>query len=341
MYLPLERRTVAQALPLTNGAINRFSNIFPLDGTGWTLLRLTFHATHTTAITTPAIVNGGYRWLKGISFKTSRGEVICDNVPGQALRVYQALNRGKLPFQDRLLIATLSVTDFVVEIPFCQDYLNRPEDTIFNSGMYSNAQLDIATGTFLDFGAAGVSAVAVTMDIEVENTLSALSKDGKSGPIGHFYIRSYGPIDQTVATNLYDLESSLDLGLFGFALKTCTNGLMPCAWDGISTDLLTTLTFRDSVRRWVDNALPISLRQNVLNRCDHDNNLLKYCSADNVDTFDPVKTLAGIYYHSFISNGSINEHYPTGKKSLIRVDYTTTNANDETSLLVWGFRALR
>ena len=341
MFYPTERRTVAQALALTNGAINRFSNIFPLDGTGWTLMRLIFHSIHTTAITTPAIVNGGYRWIKGIKLTTSRGETIVDNVPGEAFRIYQGLHRGHLPFQDRLLIANGAVTDWIVEIPFCQDYLNRPEDTIFDSGRYSNLQLDITGGTFLDFGAAGVTAVAVTMDIEIENTLSALSPDGKSKPYAHAYFRNYGPLVQTAVTGLYDLESSLDLGLFGFLIKTCTTGLMPCAFDGISTDILANLTFRDSVRRWVDNSLGFSLRQNVLKLCDYDNNLLHYSVGDNIDTMDPVKTLQGIYCHFFVENGSINEHYATGKKSLIRIDFQTANANDVSSVLVWGMRALR
>jgi len=338
MFYPTEARTIIQARALTNNAVNRFSTDFPLDGTGWTVMRITLHALLTTTGTGTIYTDGIYRYIKGILLRTSRGETIVDNVPGQAMAAYQTFHRHITPRHDRNLGTTATTVNGVIEIPFCQDYFNRPEDTIFDSGRYSNLQLDITTGGFVDFCTTGTTIAAVTMDIEIENTLSALSPDGKSKPYAHAYFKAYGPNTSTAVTNLFDLESSLDLGLFGFMIKTTTTGLMACSWDGPGVDVLTNLTFRDSVRRWVDNSLPWARKQVLHNHVYTDHHDVQ--DAVLITAAQPWPLL-GCYPHSFVNFGSINEHYATGKKSLIRVDYGTTNATDVSSLLVWGMRALR
>lgn len=342
MYYPTERMTVAQGLALTNSSVNRFSNIFPLDGTGWTKIILQFHATidwtNATLIDDHAVM----RWIKGINLRTSRGEVIVDNVPGKAMWFFDTYHAGITPSQERVLGAD-GVYDATLEIPFCLDFLNRPEDTIFDSGRYSNLQLDITTGDVLDFLNDNVGeTVAVTMDIEVERTLSALSPDGKSKPYALPYFKTYGPFVYS-AQNFFDLESSLDLGLFGFALFIAATGASSpfdgAATQGAGVDHLTGLTMRDSVRTWVDNALPWAFK--------HELNAKVKFDPTNIYIATPAITeqiaypLLGWYAHSFVQFGSINEHYPTGKKSLIRVQYTDGTNTDIGNLLVWGMRSLR
>jgi hypothetical protein len=341
-YYPTERITIAQAVPLTNSAVNRFSNIFPLDGTGWTKLLLTFHAavdwTNATLIDDHAVM----RWIKGINLRTSRGEVIVDNVPGKAMWFFDSYHAGTTPSQERVLGAD-GTYEATLEIPFCFDFLNRPEDTIFNSGRYSNLQLDITTGDVLDFLNDNVGeTLAVTMDIEVERTLSALSPDGKSQSYALPYFKTYGPFVNS-AQNFFDLESSLDLGLFGFALFIAATGAANpfdgAATQGAGVDRLTSLTMRDSVRTWVDNALPWALKHELNAKIPFD--------ATNIYIATPAITeqitypFLGWYAHSFVQFGSINEHYPTGKKSLIRVTWTDGTNTDIGNLLVWGMRALR
>ena len=342
-YYPTERITVAQAIPLTNGAVNRFSNIFPLDGTGWTKIILSFHGTVTWTNATLIDDHAFMRWIKGINLKTSRGEVIIDNVPGKAMWFFDALHSGVTPAMNRVLGVNAAVYNATLELPFCLDFLNRPEDTIFNSGRYSNLQLDLATGTVLDFLNDAVGeAIAVTMDIEIERTLSALSPDGKSTPYALPYFKTYGPFVQN-AQNFFDLESSLDLGLFGFALFIAATGATApfdgAATQGAGVDNLTNLTMRDSVRTWVDTALPWALKHELLARIPF--------SPENIYIATPAITeqitypLLGWYKHEFVQFGSINEHYPTGKKSLIRVTWTDATATDIGNLFVWGMRALR
>jgi len=339
MYYPTERRMVAQALPLTNSTVNRFSNIFPLDGTGWTKMILTFHATidWTNAVVVDRL--SVYRWIKGILLRTSRGETIVDNVPGNAFHFQNAWDNGVPPRHD-LVIGADGVYDATIEIAFARQELNRPEDLIFASGRYSNLQLDITTGSVLDvLNDAVGETIAVTMDIEIESTFSALAPDGKGLPFAHAYYKTYGPMLYSTQ-NYFDLESSLDLGLFGFAIKVGGTGTMTCQFDGIGIDgHLTQLTFRDSVRRWVDNALPIGLKQKLNTKVCFDPHNIYIATPTAVEQI--AYPFIGWYGHDFVQFGSINEHYATGKKSLIRVEYTDGTTTDLASLLVWGFRTLR
>jgi len=337
MYFPTERKAILEGYTLTNSATNRFSTVFPLDGTGWTKIILNFHAT--IDWTDAAVVDrrGLYRYIKGITLKTSRGEVLYDNVCGQALYIHNAIVNRVAPVHDVILGAD-GVYDGVIELTLAPFYLNRAEDLILDSGRYSNLELTIVTGSVLDFlnDAVGETVVC-TVDIEVEKTLSALSPDGKSKPYAHYYVRQYGPHVYS-AQNYFDLESSLDLGLFGFAVKIAATGVT-CPFDGAGVDNLTQLTFRDSVRTWVDRAMPSGLKQEL-----HNDVIFE---AQNIYLAPPVTTeqvaypLLGVYHHRFVKNGSINEHYATGKKALIRVEYTDGTTTDIANLVVWGMRALR
>lgn len=336
MFYPTEKVLVASGLTLGESNIYRFSNIFPLDGTGWTKMILTFHVSWTTAMTSPTL-GGIYQFIKGIKLTTSRGEVIVDNVPGQGMQIYNALANKVPPYYNSGLLSSAVAADCVLEIPFCQPYLNRQEDTIFDSGRYSNLFLDITTGVLSDIGATSTAGV-YSMDIHIERTLNALTKDGKSEPFAYAYYRSYGPLLNS-AQNYYDLESALDLGLFGFAVKVGATGTMAAQFEGPGLDNLTTMTFRDSVRRWVDQEMDHVGR--------HERNMMIHFDPNNIYKVTPATPTAtlypfiGVYPHSFIKVGSINEHYATGKKSLIRVECPTTTSTSRTSLLVWGFRALR
>lgn len=343
MYYPTERVTILNAFALANSATTRISNIFPLDGTGWTKMILTFHATMTWTNATLIDDHAIMRWLKSINLKTSRGEVIVDQVPGKAMWFFDSYHNHVTPSQERVLGVNAAVYEATLEIPFCLDFLNRPEDTIFDSGRYSNLELALGTGSVLDFYSDAVGeGVAVTLDIEVERTLSALSPDGKSKPYALPYFKTYGPYVQS-AQNFFDLESSLDLGLFGFSLFIAATGAS-CPFDGAATqgagvDNLTSMSMRDSVRTWVDTALPWNLKHELLTKIPFDP--LNIYLATPAITEQVTYPFLGWYAHSFIQFGSINEHYPTGKKSMIRVTWNDGTATDIGNLLVWGMRALR
>ena len=337
MFYPTERKSLMEGRTLTNSAVNRFVTELTPDGCGWTKLILNFHAT--LDWTNAAVVDrrGLYRYLKGITLRTSRGETIVDNVCGQALYIVNSLFAHVAPVHEVILGADATY-DAVLEIYLWAPFLNRGEDVILDTGRYSQLELSITTGSVLDFvNDADGESVAVTLDIEAEKTLGVLSKDTKSEPYAHPYYAQRGPFVHS-AQGYFDIESSVDMGLFGFALKIAATGVS-CPFDGAGVDNLTYLTFEDSVRPWVNRAMPWGLKQELHNSL--------HFEAQNIYLATPATTeqvvypLLGVYPYWFVKNGSINEHYPTGKKSQIRVTWGDDTGTDIGNLVYWGMRALR
>lgn len=332
MWYPTEKKKVLSAVPLNNSAVNTFQNIFPLDGSGFTKMRLIFSATTSAGAADP-FTDGLYKYVKGVTLRTSRGEVIYNNVPGKALYQFNKILNHCHPFHEPILAAA-GTFRAVIDLPFIYPFLSRPEDTIFDSGRYGNLELQIVTGAPADFFTTpAANTVAVTLTLEIHSTLSALAADGKSKPNAHLYVSTYEQIHADVR-RFWDLESSLDLALFGFLVfNHGVSGIpfvTPAATPG--NDHLTDLIFRDSVRTWID-------RQDVYSFKETRNKLVPY--NDYAAALVTPETELGLYPYLFIQNGSYNECMPTGKKSLIRIEFTNGTATDEADLLVFGMRALR
>jgi hypothetical protein len=332
MWYPLEKRTILTGEPLAPGIVRVFTNIFPLDGTGWFKIRLTLSSA-LAAIVAP-YADGFYRWIKGITVRTSRGEVLVNNVSGMALYRLNSYLNHSAPFHTPLLAAGNAQANAVLDIPFCFPFLNRPEDTIFYSGRYSNLELQIATGTLADLSVAGaVGFTAVTLNIEIISTLSALVDDGTGRPFALPYISTY-PLIHADIQRFWDLESSMDLGLFGFFIYNHDAIAQPFCCLAAGNDHLTGVTFRDTVRTWLNNIDFRSFQEERQKLLPF--NLYAAITATEIPTLE-----LGMYPHLFVKSGSINEVYPSGKKSLIRLEFTNATGTDEADLCVFGMRTLR
>jgi len=333
MWYPREKKIILNAESLTNNSVRVFTNIFPLDGTGWVRLRMILSATVVAGTGTVPLEDGCYRYLKGITLKTSRGEVLLNNVPGMALYRLMAFLNHSVPVHDVVVLAG-GTFKAVLDIPFCMPFLNRPEDTIFDSGRYSNLELQLSTGGASDFlQTVGTATVAVTLTLEIHNTMSALVNDGTGEPVALPYITVY-PTVHADLQRYYDLESSLDLGLFGFYLYNHDASGIPFCPTAAGLDHLYDVTFKDVVRIWLDKNPQWSFNEERTK-------LLPYNPYQTPTGTGIPTTLVGTYPHFFLRNGSINECYPTGRKAQIRLEWQNATGTDETELCVFGMRALR
>lgn len=331
MYYPAEKRTILTAEPLAIGVVRVFTNIFPLDGCGWTKIRLILHGIIGAGVTPWA--DGLYRWIRGITLRTSRGEVLYNQVPGMAFYWLNSLFKHKYPVHG-ILPAAGATIDAIIDIPLAFPFLNRPEDTLLDSGRYSNLELQITTGALTDFAPAGAATAVVTLGIEIHSTLSALIEDGTGKPFALPYVATY-PLIHADVQRFWDIESSLDLGLFGFFLLNHDASGCPFAPAVAGNDHLTSLSFRDTVRTWINLVDFRSFQQ-------HRGDLLPSFNAYQAVLGTEIPTLPlGLYPYFFVQHGSINEVYPTGKKSFIRLEFVNATATDEADLCVFGMRALR
>lgn len=311
------------------------------DGCGWERIRI--HLSGVLAAVATPFADGLYRFLKGITLRTSRGDTIFDNVPGMAMYRINELFYHRPPHHDRMLAAGGTFTA-ILDLPLGMPFLSRPEDLFLDTSRYSNLELQLNTGGLAVFAPAAPATCPVTFGISIVRTLSAINPDNKGKPVNAPYIKVYNNIATGTALQ-WDLESSMDLGLFGFCLYNhdvlLVEGAVPwCAPAAGGVDHIATVTFRDSLRDYVRN-LPLLAFQ----KKRHD--LVPYDFYDGVapavvGTEIPT-SMIGLYPHFFVTEGSVNEQFQTGRKSMIQCLFTLNAAagTERADLMVWGQRGLR
>ena len=340
-WFPTEEVVLFTGRALNPSATTVVNTDFPIDGTGWERIRIHLHGV-LAAVVTP-FADGLYRFLKGITLRTSRGEVLYDSVPGMAVYRLNQFFYHSDPHHDRAVAAGATI-DAILDLPLGFPFLNRPEDTYLDTSNYSNVELQLQTGSLDVFAPAAPATCPVTFGISIIRTLSALGGDKKSKPVNHPYVKAY----QNIATGTalqWDLESSMDLGLFGFFIQNhdilLVEGAVPfCHPAAGNVDHIATVTFRDSLRSYVD-AVPMTSFQKT--RKDLTPYQFYDGQAPAIVATEIATSRLGIYPHFFVRNGSVNEQFATGRKSLIQARFTLNAAagTERADLCVWGQRAMR
>lgn len=335
-WYPEEKRTILAGQLLPNGNVFTFDR-FPLDGLGWTKMRLHLCLTTDVGAADP-ITYGAYRYIKGITLKDDRDQYYFQSVPGMALyRVCSYFDKAQ-PFHDPVLAAA-GVYHAVVDLPLTYPFLNRPEDTIVETKKLNLMTLEIATGTIADvLVTPGANVLTVSLGIELHGTRASVgvTKDGLPDPLRaqgffHSHMRTYPMLHADIRT-YWDLEASPDLALMGFLLYNHGASGLPFIGSVAApgNDHVTNVSFYDIGHRYLNNLPYNSFRQ--------ERQILSDFNRHGADLVSPITRL-GEYPHYFVKNGSINEAYAA--KLPPRLEWTNATATDETDLVVWGVRKLR
>jgi len=355
---PLEEKMLLVGEPLRNGVTTTFRNLFPVGkgaGETWERIRMIIRVTTATAAMTTFDEAGMYKWIKRVLLKTSDGETIVD-IPGTALYHFNRWNEQANPTHDNVTAAN-GVFMGVLDIPFAYYFLRKPEDGYLDSGAYSDLTLQITTGAvpggaiIHDMGTfAATTTQTATIDISVIRTKAGMFDNQAVKPLFVPYLINLPSITPT-NTNAnfrggFPIESSPDLGLFGFIIKTGilsvtagVNGAFNFHNGTISTetDSINGVTFGDNViPNLVDNKQLDSFR---LER--HRDFREIYPFTAPAAGFVPSVSLIGTYHHCFVRDGSIYSAYPTGNKSQIRLWWNAGTAGEQADCILYGFRTKR
>ena len=355
---PLEEKMLLVGEPLRNGVTTTFRNLFPVGkgaGETWERIRMIIRVTTATAAMTTFDEAGMYKWIKRVLLKTSDGETIVD-IPGTALYHFNRWNEQANPTHDNVTAAN-GVFMGVLDIPFAYYFLRKPEDGYLDSGAYSDLTLQITTGAvpggaiIHDMGTfAATTTQTATIDISVIRTKAGMFDNQAVKPLFVPYLINLPSITPT-DTNAnfrggFPIESSPDLGLFGFIIKTGVlsvtagvNGAFNFHNGTISTetDSINGVTFGDNViPNLVDNKQLDSFR---LER--HRDFREIYPFTAPAAGFVPSVSLIGTYHHCFVRDGSIYSAYPTGNKSQIRLWWNAGTAGQQADCILYGFRTKR
>ncbi|MBA7496240.1 hypothetical protein ES702_06839 [subsurface metagenome] len=324
MRLPIEQLALISGDVIAPNSVKTYSTLFPLSGEGWHKIRLSFHNVLTAGGTVPNAL-GSYLYVKNITLRTSRNEVIVA-CPGMSLYHLNWLMNGVEPMYT-IVAAGAGAFNAIIDIPFSLPLLSRKEDLILDSGRYTLIELEITLGTITDFQrTAGTAAVTTTMDMSLFRGKACFEESGK--PLALPYIKHLAPF-QAVTKGYIDIESADDLALFGFfahASTLATWGTVGNAYEGTPADCLDDISFQDNIISYL-KLLKLGTFQQE--RSEYSNS----------------RTLVGIYPWIFAREGSIYNSYWTGQKSELKLVIGNGNVGTPTTpqvdLVIFGMREMR
>lgn len=320
---------VGRGLALTQSAVTRFSREIPV-GEPWIKLLMIFNHAVTIGTGTGPKTEGGHRIVRGITFRTDRGEVIADNAPGRALfRNDQIKARTAAPFD---AIAASSSTFRAHIVLWLVDPLMKvnPFDTMLDTSRYNAVTLEILLGSISDlYGTVGTASVVSTLDLYIERL------KGRLPPLPAWkairFHQAYGirvPVDPGSITEI-ELEKASDLAykrlhVFGEGVNTVAG--IPFSGDADSNIL-------DEVT--LDDGLASNPFTRALGRVVRSRNKQQYSLEAEVTGLLTLDVTG--------EDGSLNSSLYAGDKSRLAVEWTngTLPASDQVSLMYDGFRPLR
>ena len=339
MRNPVEKRMIFTARALPQAGADQIS-VRPLNGMG--LLKIRLHICGTTSAgAADPITWGLYQWIKSVSLQTSAGEKIYSSVPGMALYKMNQYFDKCAPFHTPILAAA-GTYHAVLDLPLVHPYMRRPEDTILDTGRYSDLSLDIATGAVGDvLVTPAANTLVCTLGLELIETKSTLptlkatdvtaAQKGKPGY--HFYCRTYPMLHANVGLE-WEIESKDDLGLYGFMLYNHGASGIPFIGSVAfpPNDNPTDVFFEDAGQILLRSVGRESFQQARRELCSFDSHA--------ADLVSPTLRL-GEYPHMFVKDGLLGEMYSPGNGALSSLHWTNATATDETDLITWGVRRLR
>ena len=289
---------------LNVGGSTPFAREFKM-GAGWYRMWLRIAVTVVIGTGTTPLSEGLLRFVRKIMFKTDRGELI-SNIGARPLFYIDTYHAGARPQIDTL---AASNGTYVINLflPFVDENMKRPEDTVLDTSRYQSMDLELQLGTVADlFGVVGTSSVTATLDVDVERSFGVLPPEAKP-----FYFVSYDnrpPQDASVNPNI-ELEKSQDLSIKRLFLFTGDTGTAGVPWSGNANDTYPQRTNLQDQDRFIEKDRKHPFVQAV-NKLDA-----------RLET-----VMAGVEVYDFVSDRSINGALSTADKSSLQLLLTQSGA---------------
>jgi hypothetical protein len=306
---------------LTIGGTTRFSQELPM-GEGWYKLTLRFNHTITTGTATGPLSEGTLRIVRGITLRSDRGELFCNNAPGRMLYRIDTLKAGTAALAQAV---ANGVQVSVINVWFFDPLTQMPEDYLIDTSRYSAMTLEVNYGTVSDlYGTVGTATVTATLDLYLERHRGRLPD--KIRPVFQLEYGVRVPVNPSSFTEIA-LERAANLvykRLFLFA--SSANAVSGVPWSGDADDTLISEFTVDH-----DQGRPFETILHVVE------------NAINKQEYSLETAIAGLDVIDFIRDGSFQSSLFSGNKSRLSVRWVngTVGASPLVSLGYEGFRPLQ
>lgn len=298
----------------------RFSTQFPL-GEKWVRMLLNFHITLTVGTGTGALAEGELRVIRGITFRTDRGELICNGVPGRLLYRIDQIKSKTAGAKDAIAAASATY-DVAIPIWFKDPDMRDPYQFLLDTARYGAVNLEVQIGSVADLlGVVGTASVVVTVDCAVERMLGKFEANQQVSVFKEYGIRA--PVDPTsLQTIEYERTQGFALQRIGIFTTTGSSSGVPFSGDA-SNAVIADLTFDDG-------ALPF-------------NRLLEKTIRNDVKArYQMESATSGFYLHDFCADNIASSANYTGNKSRSGWRWTNGTLPATPQVTGWyeGFRPL-
>jgi len=304
--------------PLVSGP-NVKGKDFPL-GEGWYRLMLRFNYVIVIGTGAGPISEGELTIIQNILLRTSRGEFIC-NLPGRALWKIAAAKNHTLPRKDAIAASTGT---FSVDLPiyFVDDEMDRPEDTILDTGSYSSIALELTMGGLAAlYTAPGTATLAINFDLEIERTKGMLPPKAKPA----FFPQYAGmPSLDSLTVTAIDLERSPDMAYKRLYVHESTAGTAGVLFGGVNSDAIKNL---ESVTDQSGDIVRQRIHEMIQNQ--------------NKNDYELEAVLAAITVTDFVRDRSINSSLYPGDRSRLQYTWTNKAGVAANSIVSVAFEAVR
>jgi len=303
---------------LTANGLNPISEGFPL-GEAWLRLILRLNLAVVIGTGTGPITEGELNLLKGLSFKTSAGEMIYNSIPGRPMYRLDHLRSKAAPPKDAIAAAD-GTYRVKYNIWFVDPLLARPEDFLLNSGRYNSVQLSLLLGGLADlFTTVGTATLSITCDLLVERVRGVLPKE--IHPVEYTEIGLLTPVDPASQQKI-DLERSGNLAIKRLMVMASNSATSGVPFSGTPSDTTIDKIGFDTDRGELFNKVP-----------------WKVLNSMNKQEYNLEAAMAGYTMIDFCKDGSKMSAVGSGGFSRFRVFWD--NGTLSTSLVSAVYDGLR
>ncbi len=261
-------------------------------------------------------------FLKGLTFKTSRGEILYNAVPGRPLYRLDELKTGTPAVKDAIAAGTATYS-VQYNIWFIDPLLKRPEDFLLNTLRYNRVQLDLLLGGLADlFTAPGTATLTVTADLYAERIRGILPE--QVAPVEYTEVNIPSPANPASVTYV-DIERANDLALKRMLIYSQNSATLGTPFTGTPADTVIDKIGFDTDRGELFNKI-----------------FWKMLNAQNKLDYRLAAAQVGIAHIDFSKDGSKMSAVSGGGFSRFRIFWDNgTLSTSQISVLTEGFRPLK
>jgi len=318
---PIRYQNIINQGTVVQGGLTSVVAQFPL-GEPWFMMILTLTCVLTVGTGTTPVLDGQYGAIKNILIKCDKDGIIVNCAGRGLMRLAQMISRTT-PYFDNIA-ASNGTYKANLPIYFSNPMFLRPEDCVFDTGRQNMVEFYLTFGGVADLlGTVGSATIVETFDLAIVKGQVSTAVNKRARPYVKPYIMNYPPQDPS-ASQYIELEKAKDLAIAHWLAYSANTVVAGVPFSGTASDT--------TIASW-------SIHDNIgfpVYTIAHYNMQYLAKIEQQIETWP-----SGWIWYNFVKDGSIFSCYPTGDKSMFRLEWINgTLSSSAVTPVIFGVRTL-